>query len=152
VNEADRHLTDQVVILPFKDFMGANVNNYVEIARLSAPGSSLALAGYAQLGTAVHPGWNLDFNFSFLQDASFTAAPGAVVFDNASFTVTFPTGLNTHKLAKRRIPNNLLLSGTSADIAGLRLSALSGSCSFTLGAFFGPGDIDKSLLPMHSFF
>jgi hypothetical protein len=56
LGKRDRHLTEEVVLLPFKDGVGADGQDDVEVTCRPAAGPGFALAGGAEAGTGIDPG------------------------------------------------------------------------------------------------
>src|SRR3989338_3019179 len=65
---------DNILILPYKNFMFFYMNNYIEISRWSPFFPSFSFSSPAESCSIIYTTWNLDLNLSFYSVLSFSFA------------------------------------------------------------------------------
>ena len=88
----DGHFAKQVVVLPNKNIMFANVDYDMQITLRPAANAGFAVPGTAQPRAIINPGRDADFDFAALLDPAFAPAFPTGVSDDPARPVTARAG------------------------------------------------------------
>ena len=148
LGEADRHRAVQVVAIALKNVVLFQTDLYVQIARWTAVGAGLAVAGAANAHGVVDAGWNFDFQrFLFFELALAMASAAGVRNDLARATALRAGLLHTEKALA-----NLHLALTLAGCAGLGTGARFGAGAAAGVTRFPSGDANLCVFAVGRFF
>ena len=85
---SDRHMTDQVLLVTFKEMMLFDVNLDVQVAARPAVEPRLSFTSQAKLHAVIETGRNSNFQFDLFGIASRAAAITALIANNLPFAAT----------------------------------------------------------------
>ena len=142
LSEGNRFLRQDVISFPRELRVPADEDVYVQIAVAAAAYARFAFAGYAETGSVVDAGRNLDFQFLADLDRAVAVALRALLLDDLARAAAVRAGADVDHLAEGRVLDDALLACAVADGARFYVAARFGAAAIAVVARFILRDLD----------